>query len=275
MQTYEEQKAFVSKLNVIDDVFFQKMAEDREVAEEMLRIILEKPKLKVIENQVQRFLRNTGAHSVILDLLCEDEDHSFINCKVQKEEDDDYQKRVRFNRSNIDTIFTEKGIDYKELPDVYIILISKFDTFREGKTIYHINRVIEETGTIVENGTHEIYVNAAIDDKSDIAELMQYFKKSVGEHQNFQKLCNRVKYFKETQKGVSNMCKLVEDYAKEYAEKYAEKYAKEYAEQQSIENAANLLKNGVSVDIIADSIPTLSRDIIISLSEKIPQTTKV
>ena len=71
------------------------------------------------------------------------------------------------------------------------------------------------------------------------------------------------------------MCKLVEDYAKEYAEKYAEKYAKEYAEQQSIENAANLLKNGVSVDIIADSIPTLSCDIIISLSEKIPQTTKV
>lgn len=40
MQTYEEQKAFVSKLNVIDDVFFQKMAEDREVAEEILRIIL-------------------------------------------------------------------------------------------------------------------------------------------------------------------------------------------------------------------------------------------
>ena len=34
MQTYEEQKAFVSKLNVIDDVFFQKMAEDGEVAEE-------------------------------------------------------------------------------------------------------------------------------------------------------------------------------------------------------------------------------------------------
>ncbi len=271
MQTFEEQKAYVSKFNVIDDMFFQKMAEDMEVAEEILRIILKKPKLKVIENQVQRFLRNTGAHSVILDLLCEDEDHSFINCEVQKEEDDDYQKRVRFNRSNIDTIFTEKGIDYKELPDVYIIFISKFDTFREGKTIYHINRVIEETGTIVENGTHEIYVNAAIDDKSDIAELMQYFKKSVGEHQNFQKLCNRVKYFKETQKGVSNMCKLVEDYAKEYAEKYA----KEYAEQQSIENAANLLKNGVSVDIIADSIPTLSRDIIISLSEKIPQTTKV
>jgi hypothetical protein len=162
-------------VNVMDDVFFQKMAEDMEVAEEILRIILEKPKLKVIENQVQRFLRNTGAHSIILDLLCEDEDHSFINCEIQKADDDDHQKRVRFNRSNIDTVFVEKGIDYKELPDVYIIFISKFDPFEENRTIYHINRVIEETGTVVENGTHEIYVNTAIDDKSDIAELMQYF----------------------------------------------------------------------------------------------------
>jgi hypothetical protein len=43
MNTYGEQKAIVAKFNVIDDVFFQKMVEDIEVAEEMLRIILKKP----------------------------------------------------------------------------------------------------------------------------------------------------------------------------------------------------------------------------------------
>lgn len=102
MQTYEEQKAFVSKLNVIDDVFFQKMAEDREVAEEILRIILEKPKLKVIDSKVQRFLRNIGAHSVVLDLICEDENHSIINYEVQKEDDDGlilFMKTVPFTIS--------------------------------------------------------------------------------------------------------------------------------------------------------------------------------
>lgn len=31
MQTYEEQQEFVSKLNVIDDVFFHKIVEDKEV----------------------------------------------------------------------------------------------------------------------------------------------------------------------------------------------------------------------------------------------------
>lgn len=263
MQTYEEQKAFVAKLNVIDDVFFQKMAENQEVAEEILRIILEKPKLKVIDSKVQRFLRNTGAHSVVLDLICEVEDHSIISCEVQKADDDDHQRRVRFNRSNIDTIFVEKGLDYKDLPDVYVIFISKFDVFHENRTIYHIDRVIQETGTVVENGTHEIYVNTAVDDKSDIAELMQYFKKSVGEHPKFPKTCNRVNYFKQTQEGASLMCKVVEDYA-------AEKLR-----QAEIQTAENFLKNGVSVDIVAKSIPTLTREFIVELSKKILQPSSI
>ena len=41
-----------------------------------------------------------------------------------------------------------------------------------------------------------------------------YFKKSTGVHQKFQKLSNRVQYFKESQKGVTEMCELVEEYAK-------------------------------------------------------------
>jgi hypothetical protein len=253
MNTYEEQKAIVAKFNVIDDVFFQKMVDDIEVAEEMLRIILRKHKLKVIKYQTQRFLRNTGAHSVVLDLLCEDEDHSIINAEVQKKDDDDHQRRVRFNISNIDTVFTEKGIKYEELPNVYAIFISKFDIFSEQRTIYHINRVIEETGSIVDNGIHEIYVNTAINDGSDIAELMQYFKKSVGEHENFMKLCKRVKYFKESQEGVASMCQVLEDYVKE----------------KDTQTAINLLKNGVSVSIVVNSIPTLNQDEVEDLSRKI------
>jgi predicted transposase/invertase (TIGR01784 family) len=261
MNTYEEQKAIIAKFNVIDDVFFQKMVEDIGVAEEIIRIILQKPKLNVIKCETQRFLRNIGAHSVVLDLVCEDEDNSIIHVEVQKKDDDDHQKRVRFNVSNIDTIFTEKGIEYDKIPDVYAIFISKFDVFKGNKTIYHINRVIEETGAIVENGIHEIYVNATVDDKSDISELMQYFKNSVGEHENFKKLCNRVKYFKESQEGVSNMCQVMEDYAK--------KVSDEKLREKDIQTATNLLKNGVSVSLIANSIPTLAYEDIVELSRKI------
>ena len=67
----------------------------------------------------------------------------------------------------------------------------------------------------------------------------------------------------ESQKGVSDMCKLVED------------YANEKMRQREIQTAENFLKNGVSVDIVAKSIPALTRDFIEELSKKILQTGKV
>jgi hypothetical protein len=143
---------------------------------------------------------------------------------------------------------------------VYAIFISKFDIFNEQRTIYHVNRVIEETGSIVDNGVHEIYVNTAINDGSDIAELMQYFKKSFGEHDNFMKLCKRVKYFKESQEGVASMCQVMEDYA---AEKVKAK---------DIQTATNFLRNGVSVSLVANSIENLTLEEVEELSRKIEQT---
>ena len=78
MKTYEEQQTLVSQLNVMDDLFFQKMVEDMDVCEEMLRILLTMPALKMAQTQPQRFIRNVDAHSVVLDLLCEDENGNII-----------------------------------------------------------------------------------------------------------------------------------------------------------------------------------------------------
>jgi len=121
----QEQQALIKQLNAIEDVFFHKIAEDKDVCEEILRIILQKPKLKVIDAQTQRFLRNIGAHSVIVDLLCEDEDGARINVEMQK-----------------------------------------------SKTIYHLETIIKETGTSIDDGIHQIFVNCAVNDGADIAELM-------------------------------------------------------------------------------------------------------
>lgn len=55
------------------------------------------------------------------------------------------------------------------------------------------------------------------------------------------------------------MCKIVEEYT-------AEKL-----KQAEIQIASNILKNGVSVDIVAKSIPSLTREFIVELSQKLLQ----
>lgn len=262
MQTSTEQLALIKQLNVIDDVFFHKIAEDNAVCEEILRIILQKPKLRVIDAQAQRFLRNIGAHSVILDLLCEDENGARINVEMQKSDDDDHIRRVRFNSSNIDTTFTEKGLHYKDFPDIYVIFISRFDMFQEDKTIYHLETIIKETGTSVDDGIHRIFVNCAVDDGSDIAELMQYFKNSTGQNSKFPKLSNRVKYFKESKEGADAMTQIVEEYA-----------SKKVFERDK-ETAKSLLQNGVPADVVIKSIPTISMEFIEKLHRQLATVEK-
>ena len=261
MQTSTEHQALIRQLNVIDDVFFHKITEDRDVCEEILRIILQKPKLKVLEAQTQRFLRNIGAHSVILDLLCEDEDGARINVEMQKADDDDHVRRVRFNSSNIDTTFTEKGLDYKDFPDIYVIFISKFDMFQEGKTIYHAGIFLQETGTVIDDGIHRIFVNCAVDDGSDIAELMQYFKNSIGKNDKFPRLSDRVSYFKNSKEGADAMTQVVED--------YFQKRMSEQISEHDKETARLFLQNGASVELVKKSIPTLSVEFIETLSRQL------
>ena len=95
--TLEEKREKVAGFNVMDDVFFQKMMEDKEVCEELLRIILEDSGVQVIECIPQASLKNLIGKSVILDVLCRDRDGSYYNVEVQKSDDDDHQKRVRYN----------------------------------------------------------------------------------------------------------------------------------------------------------------------------------
>lgn len=252
----QRENEIVKNLNIIDDIFFHKMAEDKEFCEEILQTILEDDSLVVVDNEPQKYLRNVGAKSVILDVLCMDAQGRQMNVEVQKADDTDHQRRVRYNASNIDTYYTEKGCSYGEIPDVYVIFISRFDLFRENRTIYHIERRIKETGTVVDNGFYEIYVNTKVDDGSKIAELMQYMKKTEGENENFPKTSKRAKYFKEQQEGGKNMCDAFEQYKKEIMEKAAREAAKEAAKEAAVE----FFKNGVDFEIVKKSMKGLSEE---------------
>ena len=232
----------VDKLRPIDDVFFTKLAENIEFCQEILQIILEMPELQVVETLPQKQLRNIKGRSVIVDVLCKDAKGQYFNIEVQKENEDDHQRRVRYNGSNVDTYIAEKGITFEELPDVYIVYISQFDYFKQGKTIYHIDRVIRETQQVVDNGYYEIYVNTKVDDGTDIAGLMKLFTSStVEEDERYPATCRTVKELK-VGKGREHMCTLVEEYAEERAREAREEARKAKEETEKLREEAEKVK---------------------------------
>lgn len=130
------------KLNPIDDLMFRKMAEDKEFCQEILRVILEDDQLIVLESIPQWVGANLQGRSVILDAKCVKGDGTQIDIEVQKADDDDHQRRVRYNGAILTTNISDPGIRFEKVPDVCVIFISKFDMFESNFALYHIDRVV-------------------------------------------------------------------------------------------------------------------------------------
>ena len=198
-------RELAKKLNPIDDIFFKKMAEYRPFCQEILQVILGDKNLIVTENTPQYTGTNLQGRSVILDVKCILGTGEQVNIEVQKADNDDHQRRVRYNGSILTTNITDPGSKFADVPDVILIYISKFDIFNKAKTIYHVERIIQETGDIVDNGFKEIYVNASIDDGSDIAQLMKVFTDSNTYNAKFPETSKRKLLFKGHEDGESIM----------------------------------------------------------------------
>lgn len=68
--------------------------------------------------------------------------------------------------------------------------------------MYHVNRVIQETGSVVYNGFREIYVNAEVKDGSIVSSLMTIFTDNDAyDIMNFPETSKRKHHFKEDEKG--------------------------------------------------------------------------
>ncbi len=163
------------RLNPIDDLMFRKMAEDKEFCQEILRVILDDDNLIVLESIPQWIGTNLQGRSVILDAKCIKGDGTQVDIEIQKADDDDHQRRVRYNGAILTTNITNPGIKFENVPDVCVVFISKFDIFGGNLPLYHVDRVVMETGKIVDNGFEEIYVNTQINDGSKVSELMEVF----------------------------------------------------------------------------------------------------
>lgn len=96
--------------------------------------------------------------------------------------------------------------EFENLPENHVIFITNGDYFKQGYPVYHIERVIRETGTNFSNGAYIMYIDANYDDERDpIARLMHDFKCEDSNKIHNGELKEVVKYLKETDKGELKM----------------------------------------------------------------------
>ena len=231
-------------LNPIDDALFQKMAEDRGFCQEILQVILNDKALQVMDNVPQFMLKNLQGRSCILDVKCTLGDGRIVNAEVQKSDNDDHQRRVRYNAALLTANIAEPGDRFKAIPDVVVVFISKFDMYKSGKALYHVDRIIRENGTMVDNGFSELYVNAEVQDDSDVAKLMDIFTRHEAyDDEMFPITSKRKRLFKTTEEGVNEMCEVIEKYIAEGRREGIRKGRSEGRREGKAEAIRNLMES--------------------------------
>lgn len=195
---------------LLDDDFMTKVFEDISCAELLLRIILNDEGIRVLEAHSQRSIKNLQGRSVKLDILAVDSHNRVFNVEVQRSDRGAGAKRARYNSALIDANVTEPGDQYEDLNETFVIFITENDIMKAGLPIYHIDRVVRETGKLFEDEEHIIYVNSQIKDETKLGRLMHDFSCTDAKDMYNKVLADRVRYFKEDERGVEIMCREME-----------------------------------------------------------------
>lgn len=245
---------------LLDDDFMTKVFEDISCAELLLRIILNDEGIRVLEAHSQRGIKNLQGRSVKLDILAVDSHNRVFNVEVQRSDRGAGAKRARYNSALIDANVTEPGDQYEDLNETFVIFITENDVMKAGLPIYHIDRVVRETGKLFEDEEHIIYVNSQIKDETKLGRLMHDFSCTDAKDIYNKVLADRVRYFKEDERGVEIMCREMEIMRNQAHEEGIEKgRIMQLIKQVCVKMQKFSSAEEVAIDLVEQDVPLIQK----------------
>lgn len=257
-QLHQEDLQRLRGLRLIDDDFMNACFDGNiEGTELLLRIILDKPDISVKNVKTQKVMKNLLGRDIWLDIDADDSEGKEYDIEVQRADKGADRKRARYHSSILDTHLLQPNDDFSKLPETYVIFITENDVIGANQPIYTIERQIINIEESFDDGEHIIYVNGENkNSKTELGKLMHDFFCTDPDDMHYKELADKVRYFKEDEKGVAAMCKVMEDMRND----------------ERIDGAKRLLEIGkLSIEEIASAM-RLSVEIVKELAtQKIPQ----
>ncbi len=200
----------IKTLTLLDDQFMSKVFEDVSCANELMSAF--SPHIRaIVECRGQYKINNLQGRSVILDIYIIDTDNVHFNIEVQRANSGAIPQRARLHMSLINGNIIFKSEEFKALPRVCVIFICEHDIFKKGKPVYHIKRVIKETGEEFDDGEEMLYINGEFDDVETKEGRMMHDFKCADPNEMYNKaIQKRVRYLKETKEGLEEMSEVFE-----------------------------------------------------------------
>ena len=243
---YKRYKSILKDLTIMSDVFMRNVFKKRECTEYVLQVIMEKQDLRVIDQIIQKDYKNLQGRSAIMDCVARDSEGKQFDVDIQQDNEGASPKRARYHSGLMDMNTLNPGQDFDELPESYVIFITRDDILGYGFPIYHIDRHIKEADDSFQDEAHIIYVNSRKQEDTELGRLMHDLHCRNADEMHSPVLAKRVHELKDTQKGVELMCHEMEKIYSEGMESGELKAKKE--------TALSLAEMGLPVEKIAKAV---------------------
>ena len=254
---YEKYKGIIKNFTLMSDIFMRNVFKKRECLEYVLQVIMEKQDLHVIDQIIQKDYKNLQGRSAVMDCVAKDSTGKQFDVEIQQDNEGASPKRARYHSGLMDMNTLNPGQDFEELPESYVIFITRDDILGYGLPIYHIDRQIKELNEAFQDEAHIIYVNSKKQDDTQLGRLMHDLHCKKADEMHSPILAKRVYELKETQKGVELMCHEMEKiYSEgmESGEKRGELKAKK-------ETALSMAEEGMNIQKIARLVKVSEKDV--------------
>ena len=171
----------LQELTLFDKFLFDETMDIPEAHEAVLQIIFGDDNLKLLTPaQTEKEIRTAPwLRSIRLDVYAIDQEKRIYNTEAQKAEKKDLVKRSRFYKSLIDSSLLEPGeINFNQMNDTCIIMITPFDLFGEGRYQYTFrSRCDENPALSMEDGAIRIFLNSHGKNPEEVSpELTEFLK---------------------------------------------------------------------------------------------------
>ena len=259
----------IKQLRLMDDTFFNSCFDGNiPCMEVVLRAVLGNDRLRVTEVITQQSVPNLYGRAVRFDALATDGE-TIYDIEIQRSDEGAMPRRARFNSSMIDSREVSKGTLFPDLPETYVIFITEHDVWKREKPLYTVRRTFEDTEEVFNDGTHVLYVNGECQSESPLGRLMHDFFCSDPNDMYSDVLAERVRFFKEDEKGVAAMCNVMKEiYDDGFASGEAQGEARgevrgeiRGAETERIKSIKNLISSlGITAEAAMDALKIAKTD---------------
>ena len=148
-------------LTISDDFMFGIVMRDPKYCKPFLETILN-IKISHIEYPEDQKTINLSldAKSIRLDVYVEDSSNTVYNIEMQNGHHENLPKRTRYYQGIMDLNQLDKGMDYMQLKQSFVIFVCTFDPFQLGRHVYTFtNRCVEDPDLLLNDGTQKIILN--------------------------------------------------------------------------------------------------------------------